>query len=194
MNHIWSGETSILKQPDTNWLYALGRVKPGVNPGSLQAKLSNSLRQWLATQTAYNIHGNQTQIPKQHVVLTPGGAGIQNLQQEAGSGLHLLMAISGLVLLVACANIANLLLAKGCDPPGRDFHQHGPGRGAIPPHPPDAGREPAAGLRRRSRGHRARLCGRPHDPGSRLPRFTSAAHPCQPIVCSFLALLLHSRC
>ncbi|MGD1079494.1 MAG: ABC transporter permease [Candidatus Sulfotelmatobacter sp.] len=106
-------ETSILKQPDTNWLYALGRVKPGVNPGSLQAKLSNSLRQWLATQTAYNIHGNQTQIPKQHVVLTPGGAGIQNLQQEAGSGLRLLMAISGLVLLVACANIANLLLAKG---------------------------------------------------------------------------------
>jgi predicted permease len=110
---ILEGETSILKQPDTNWLYVLGRIKPGVNPGSLQAKLSNHLRQWLATQTAYTINGAQTQIPKQHVVLTPGGAGIQNLQQEAGSGLRLLMAISGLVLLVACANIANLLLAKG---------------------------------------------------------------------------------
>jgi predicted permease len=106
-------ETSILKQPDTNWLYAIGRVKPGVNPGSLQGKLSNSLRQWLATQPSYTQNGNQTQIPKQHVVLTPGGAGVQNLQQEAASGLHLLMAISGLVLLVACANIANLLLAKG---------------------------------------------------------------------------------
>jgi predicted permease len=110
---ILEGETSILKQPDTNWLYVLGRIKPGVNPGSLQAKLSNHLRQWLATQTAYTINGAQTQIPKQHVVLTPGGAGIQNLQQEAGSGLRLLLAISGLVLLVACANIANLLLAKG---------------------------------------------------------------------------------
>ena len=107
------GETSILKQPETNWLYILGRLKPGVNPGSLQAKLSTNLRQWLATQTAYTTNGNQTQIPKQHVVMTPGGAGIQNLQQEAGSGLRLLMAISGLVLLVACANIANLLLAKG---------------------------------------------------------------------------------
>ena len=110
---ILEGETSILKQPDTNWLYVLGRVQPGVNPGSLQAKLSNTLRQWLATQRAYTINGNDTQIPKQHVVLTPGGAGVQNMQQETGTGLHLLMTISGLVLLVACANIANLLLAKG---------------------------------------------------------------------------------
>jgi predicted permease len=106
-------ETSILKQLEANWLYVLGRVKPGVNPGSLQAKLTNSLRQWLATQTAYTTNGNQTLIPKQYVALTPAGAGVQNLQQETGSGLRLLMAISGLVLLVACANIANLLLAKG---------------------------------------------------------------------------------
>jgi predicted permease len=106
-------ETSLLKQPETSWLYLLGRVKPGVNPGSLQAKLISSLRQWLATQTAYTINGNQTLIPKQYVALTPGGAGVQNMQQETGSGLRLLMAISGLVLLVACANIANLLLAKG---------------------------------------------------------------------------------
>jgi predicted permease len=110
---ILEGQTSILKQPDTNWLYVLGRLKPGVNPASLQAKITNNLRHWLATQQAYIINGRDTQIPKQYVALTPGGAGIQNLQQEAGSGLRLLMAISGLVLLVACANIANLLLAKG---------------------------------------------------------------------------------
>lgn len=110
---ILEGETSILKQPDTNWLYALGRVKPGVNTGSLQAKLSNTLRLWLGTIPAYTSNGNDKEIPKQHVVLTPGGAGVQNLQQETGSGLRLLLTISGLVLLVACANIANLLLAKG---------------------------------------------------------------------------------
>ena len=110
---VIEGETSILKQPDTNWLYVLGRIRPGVSPGSLQAKLSNTLRQWLATIPAYTINGNDREIPKQHVVLTPGGAGVQNLQQATGSGLRLLMTISGLVLLVACANIANLLLAKG---------------------------------------------------------------------------------
>lgn len=110
---VIEGETSILKQPEANWLYVLGRVKPGVSPSSLQAKLTNSLRHWLATIPAYTINGRDTQIPKQYVVLTPGGAGVQNLQLETGKGLHLLMAISGLVLLVACANIANLLLARG---------------------------------------------------------------------------------
>ena len=109
---IIEGQTSILKQPETNWLYVLGRVKPGTNPGSLQAKLSTGLRQWLTTQPAFTANGGDTLIKKQYVKLTPGGAGVQNLQLETGSGLHLLMTISGLVLLVACANIANLLLAK----------------------------------------------------------------------------------
>ena len=62
---------------------------------------------------SYTRNGGSTVIPRQHVVITPGGAGIQNLQQETGKGLYLLMAISALVLLVACANIANLLLARG---------------------------------------------------------------------------------
>src|SRR5271165_1729593 len=88
-------------------------LEPGVGVGPLQAKLSNSLRVWLGTQDAYMRNGGSTIIPKQHVVITPGGAGIQNLQQETGKGLYLLMMISALVLLVACANVANLLLARG---------------------------------------------------------------------------------
>ena len=110
---VIEGQTSILKQLDTNWLYILGRIKPGITPASLQAKISNTLRQWLATQPVYTANGGDTQIHKQHVIVVPGGAGIQNLQQEAGDGLHLLTGISALVLLVACANIANLLLARG---------------------------------------------------------------------------------
>lgn len=110
---VMEGPTSILKVADSNWLYVLGRLKPGVAPGSVQAKISNTLRQWLATQPSYTANGGDTQIPKQHVVVVPGGSGIRNLQQETGDGLHLLTGISALVLLVACANIANLLLAKG---------------------------------------------------------------------------------
>ncbi|HET7212748.1 MAG TPA: ABC transporter permease, partial [Terriglobia bacterium] len=110
---VLEGETSILRQPASNWLYALGRLKPGIAPGALQAKISTTLRHWLATQTAYTSNGGDKEIPKQHVVLAPGGAGIQNLQQQTGDGLRLLTWISALVLLVACANIANLLLARG---------------------------------------------------------------------------------
>ena len=110
---VLEGQTSILKQSATNWLYALGRLKSGVSPVALQSKISANLRQWLATQSEYISKGNDKEIPKQHVVIVPAGGGIQNLQQEAGDGLHLLTWISALVLLVACANIANLLLARG---------------------------------------------------------------------------------
>ncbi len=110
---VLEGQTSILKQPDTSWLYILGRVKTGVAPLALQSKISNTLRQWMATQPGFTANGGSSEIPKQHVVLVPGGAGIQNLQQETGTGLRLLTGISALVLLVACANIANLLLARG---------------------------------------------------------------------------------
>ena len=106
-------ENSSLKQADTDWLYALGRLRPGVNKDTLQAKLSVALRQWLFTRTKYTEQGGSALIPRQHVVLAPAGGGIQKLQQQIGKGLRLLMILSSVVLLIACANIANLLLARG---------------------------------------------------------------------------------
>src|SRR5215475_13790226 len=105
-------ENAILNRADANWLYAIGRLKPGTSTASLESKISTLLRQWLSTQKTYTENGASSEIPKQHVVLAPAGGGVQNLQQDVGSGLRLLMTISGLVLLVACANIANLMLAR----------------------------------------------------------------------------------
>ena len=110
---VINGKNSILHVAESNWLYVLGRLKPGVSTQALQGKMSGSLRQWLLTKPTYVRDGGATIIPMQHVVIVPGGAGIQNLQQETGKGLYLLMIISALVLLVACANVANLLLARG---------------------------------------------------------------------------------
>jgi len=106
--------TSLWKQGDEDeaWLYLLGRVHPHTSIGALQAKLSAQLRQWMSQQAEYTGHGGAALIPRQHVVLTPGGGGIQTLQRQTGQGLRMLMILSCVVLLMACANIANLLLAR----------------------------------------------------------------------------------
>jgi len=108
-----AGANASGSQPDEDWLYAIGRLRPDVNRDALQTKLSTALRQWLLTRTAYTEHGGATLIPRQHVVLASAGGGIQKLQQQTGKGLRLLMILSSVVLLIACANIANLLLARG---------------------------------------------------------------------------------
>jgi macrolide transport system ATP-binding/permease protein len=105
-------DSSILHHPGSHWLYLLGRVRPGTSLPALQAKITESLRQWIRTIPEMTENGGSALIPKQHVLLTPGGGGIQNLQQETGEGLRLLMTLSSVVLLIACANIANLMLAR----------------------------------------------------------------------------------
>jgi macrolide transport system ATP-binding/permease protein len=99
--------------PDVDWLYIIGRLKPGVSPIALQQKLSALLRQILAPSKHFSTENDKGLLAKAHVVLTPGGEGIQDMQEQYGSHLHLLMWISGLVLLISCANIANLLLVRG---------------------------------------------------------------------------------
>ncbi|RZU41920.1 putative permease [Edaphobacter modestus] len=105
--------TSLLHRRGANWLYLLGRVKPGTDVPQLQAKMSASLRNYLAQIELYQKKGQEKNLAQSHVVLTPGGAGIENMQQEFGTGLRLLISISALVLLIACANIANLVLVRG---------------------------------------------------------------------------------
>ena len=106
------GDSTILHHPEQNWLYPLGRVRPGTSIPALQAKLSAALRNWLQTRSAYTEHGGAAIIPKQHVTVVPGGGGIQSMQQETGTGLRMLMILSSVVLVIACANIANLVLAR----------------------------------------------------------------------------------
>jgi predicted permease len=106
------GGSSILHHQESHWLYPLGRVRPGTNIGALQTKITALLRQWLYTRPVLTANGGAAIIPKMHVVLTPGGGGIQSLQQETGKGLKMLMILSSVVLLIACANIANLMLAR----------------------------------------------------------------------------------
>ncbi|HEY2472039.1 MAG TPA: ABC transporter permease [Terracidiphilus sp.] len=102
-----------LHDPEVEWSYLVGRLKPGVSQPALQTKIGGLLRQYFSTVKEYALERNKVYLARTHVVLTPGGAGIQHLQDQYKSDLHLLTWIAALVLLVACANIANLLLVRG---------------------------------------------------------------------------------
>jgi macrolide transport system ATP-binding/permease protein len=99
--------------PEARWLYIVGRVRPGYSLPQLKAKVSVLLQQALAPLRTYSSEKGKAELKKVHVGLTPGGAGIQHMQEVNASQLRLLMWTSALVLLIACANIANLLLVRG---------------------------------------------------------------------------------
>lgn len=104
--------TAYLHDADVNWIYIVGRLKPGVALAPLQQKISGLLRNELKPLKTYQKDRNKPILPKVYVKLTPGGGGIQVLQENAKSSLRLLTWIAAMVLLVACANIANLLLVR----------------------------------------------------------------------------------
>ena len=97
------------RDPTQNWLDITGRARPGVALVPLQEKLSAQLKRVHATDPDFSA----ADIAKTHLVLTAGGAGTQSMQKDYASNLKLLMWIAGLVLMIACANIANLLLVRG---------------------------------------------------------------------------------
>ena len=105
--------SSLLHVDTQHWLYLIGRMKPGVQPSQVEAQLTTELRQYLPTLAYSFDQDNINKIGKQFIKLGPGGAGVASLRNEYRSGLYMLIAASALVLLIACANLANLLLARG---------------------------------------------------------------------------------
>jgi predicted permease len=108
-----AGARSDLHRPDLHWLYTIGRLRRGTSVDSLQARLSVSLQQWLAARPEHATAEDRAKIPKQHVVIVPAGRGIRQIAEQYSTGLGTLMVLSTVVLLIACANIANLLLVRG---------------------------------------------------------------------------------
>ena len=107
------GPTSELKRPQNNFLDLLGRVRPGVDPKALEAKLRVEFHNWLASHVPDMEPGEKQLWQQQTLHLVPGDAGVTALRSEYHEGLRLLLIAAGCVLLVACGNLANLMLARG---------------------------------------------------------------------------------
>jgi len=110
-----AGTTSVLKSPNMHWVYLIGRLKPGASPAQVQARVSLALQQWLSSPEGTSTVGEsgRSYIAKQKTFVLPAAGGVNLLERDSKKPLLLLTATAGLVLLIACANIANLLLARG---------------------------------------------------------------------------------
>src|SRR5207302_10256689 len=107
------GATARLKRPNTNFLDLIGRVRSGINPKSLEAKLKVEFHDWLASHVPDMEPGEKQLWRQQTLHLVPADAGVAAMRDEYQDGLKLLLIAAGCVLLVACGNLANLMLARG---------------------------------------------------------------------------------
>lgn len=109
---VQSGSFNVLDEPEFDWLNVIGRVKPGANTKQMEAQLQVELRDFLRSPMAKVDTDERILIPKQTLHLSYGGGGVQQMQEHYKSELELLMWISAFVLLIACANLANLMLVR----------------------------------------------------------------------------------
>ncbi|HET8771121.1 MAG TPA: ABC transporter permease [Gemmatimonadaceae bacterium] len=99
------------------WIYLFGRLKPGVSMEQAKASLDGIVRPIL-TDVEAPLQGAMSDVTLERfkakeMTVEPGRRGQSFVHQEAKTPLMMLFGVTGVVLLIACANIANLLLARG---------------------------------------------------------------------------------
>jgi predicted permease len=96
------------------WLNVVGRLKPGVPAAEARAELDGIFQGFMNSGSPGKVSGTDEFRHDyfDHIQLTPAAHGLNNLRRQFSKPLLVIMALVGLVLLIACANVANLLLAR----------------------------------------------------------------------------------